>query len=378
MRVEPRLTPRAAVHALVTALATALVVVVVVAACVPPPAGRPSPGSPGPGSSPSAVPAPTGGTPAPTFSRPTPTPRPTFLAYVVQPGDTLSSIARAFGTTALSIAYWNRAAHPSLDPESDAYRPDQIRSGWTLLLIPNGEVDEDDLPPAASPSPAPPSTAAPSPTAGSGGPSTIVRHGRRDDTRVALTFDLGGRLDPALDIMAWLVEHRVPATIFPTGASAETQVGREVLRIVADHPELFDLGNHSWSHASFVELDAARIRTELDDTEALLSELTGTTSRPWFRPPYGAIDDAALRAIGAAGWASTVMWDLDTIDWRAEADGGPTAADIERKVVEQARNGSIVLLHLGGWNTLEALPGLVDGLRERGLEPATLDALLGG
>jgi Tfp pilus assembly protein FimV len=101
--------------------------------------------------------------PSPSFVRPTPTPLPTFLVYVVRSGDTLSSIANAFGTKAQSVAYWNRAAYPSLDPDSSRYDPNTIKVGWTLRLIPNAEVDPEDLPPAATPSPAP--SASPRPSA---------------------------------------------------------------------------------------------------------------------------------------------------------------------------------------------------------------------
>ncbi len=102
--------------------------------------------------------------PTPTFIRPTPTPLPTFLVYVVRTGDTLTSIATAFGTKARSVAYWNRATYPSLDPEASRYDPNTIRIGWTLRLIPNGEVDPEDLPPAATPSPTPAATASPDPS----------------------------------------------------------------------------------------------------------------------------------------------------------------------------------------------------------------------
>jgi LysM domain len=105
--------------------------------------------------SPTPIPTPT---PIPSFFRPTPLPQPTFLVYVVGPGDTLSSIANAYATKAQSIAYWNRAAYPSLDPDSPRYDPNTIQVGWTLLLIPFGEVDPEDLPPpAATPTPSLPS-----------------------------------------------------------------------------------------------------------------------------------------------------------------------------------------------------------------------------
>jgi hypothetical protein len=124
-----------------------------------------TPGSTGGGHAPDPAPTIGGPTTSPSFIRPTPNPSPTFLVYEVQAGDTLTSIARLFGTTARSIAYWNRTRYPSLDPDSSTYEPNRIEVGWTLQLIPTEVVDEDELP---DPTPTPDS---PAPAAGSGGPS---------------------------------------------------------------------------------------------------------------------------------------------------------------------------------------------------------------
>ncbi|MEO5940823.1 MAG: LysM domain-containing protein, partial [Candidatus Limnocylindrales bacterium] len=70
---------------------------------------------------------------------------PTFLVHVVAAGESLNTIAHRFGTTARSIAFWNRSTYPSLDPDSTGYRPDLLKVGWTLFLIPNAVVDEQDL-----------------------------------------------------------------------------------------------------------------------------------------------------------------------------------------------------------------------------------------
>jgi hypothetical protein len=93
---------------------------------------------------------------APTFSRPTPSPGPTFLTYRVKRGDTLNSIARKYHTTGKSIAWWNRGAYPSLDPEAPGYDPNTIRVGWALVLLPGIVVDDANPP---TPSPAPPTPA---------------------------------------------------------------------------------------------------------------------------------------------------------------------------------------------------------------------------
>jgi nucleoid-associated protein YgaU len=126
------------------------IALLLVGACIPSPAGGATQ-SPTTGLQPSTVavttPTPTAvpsGPPAPpSFVRPTPTPLPTFLSYVVKSGDTLDSIAEAHGTTARSIAFWNRSTYPSLDPDSSAYAPDRIKIGWVLLLVPDIEIDED-------------------------------------------------------------------------------------------------------------------------------------------------------------------------------------------------------------------------------------------
>jgi hypothetical protein len=141
------------------------------AACVPTPAGRADP-TPAPSSGSLATPfsnpsrAVVSPTPSPSFVRPTAQPSPTFLVYEVKPGDSLTSIARLFGTTARSIAYWNRARYPSLDPDSSTYEPNRIVVGWTFQLIPTAVVDEEELPdPTPSPTPAgSPTDASPSPS----------------------------------------------------------------------------------------------------------------------------------------------------------------------------------------------------------------------
>ncbi len=351
------------------------------------PGSSPVPQSPSPQPATTPTLGPTGPTPEPTFTRPTPSPEPSFMSYVVRGGDSLTSIAKRFRTTARSIAWWNRGTYPSLDPESPGYRPDRIVPGWILVVMPGVTVDENN-PPTPSPAPTPgatPASTAPTatlpsaaPTTAPGAPALVISHGARSSAMIALTFDMGGRLDPAVQIIQWLVDHHVHATLFPTGAAGSTEtLGREALTLASAHPELFGIGNHSWSHPNFTTLTAAEMADQLDRCETAIEPIAGQTSKPWFRPPYGAWTYPVRAAVGLAGYRYLVMWDVDTIDWRAIADGGPTTTDIVAKVTTKAQGGSIVLMHLGGWNTLDALPGILAALLSKGLEPVTLGEMFG-
>ena len=141
-----RLAPSAARTLLITVALAALA-----AACLPP-VSR-TPGGSGSGTSnpvPPTVAAasgPTGPTLRPSFVPPTPTPAPTFAVHTVGAGENLNSIAKRYGTSARSVAFWNRSTYPSLDPESPDYQPNLLKLGWTLFLIPNVILTDDEAPP---------------------------------------------------------------------------------------------------------------------------------------------------------------------------------------------------------------------------------------
>jgi hypothetical protein len=142
------------------ALVSFLLAIVALVGCVPEPTNRAEPSAIAAAGTPTPEPTPAGPTPTPSFVRPTPTPQPTFFVYTVKRGDNLGKIAKLYGTDGRSIAYWNRVAYPSLDPDSDQYRPDYLVVGWRLDLIPNTVVDPENLPPGP-PTPSPDATVEP-------------------------------------------------------------------------------------------------------------------------------------------------------------------------------------------------------------------------
>jgi peptidoglycan/xylan/chitin deacetylase (PgdA/CDA1 family) len=347
-----------------------------------------------PGSTPT-IGQPGGGTvsPAPSQSgdpSPSPSGDPSPVAgttYTVRPGDSLSGIARAYQTTTAQLQAWNSDAYPSL-----LTNPSVIEPGWVLIVSGDPGVTPLPAPTAAPATPTPPpsgSGCTANNRVAAGSPQTF-RTIPGAGPGVALTFDMGGRMDPAVDIMNFLVEHEVCATIFATGVMSETAKGQQVMAIILDNPHLFEIANHTMFHCDLARggggspstgpctgtFDANRIRKEMTDAEAILRAGTGQNPKPYWRPPYGSVNQAVLDAVASAGYTKTFLWDIDTVDWKPVSQGGPTAAQIAAKVVNGSVNGSNILFHLGGFETLDALHLIVPGLRDRGFTLTSLSDLL--
>jgi peptidoglycan/xylan/chitin deacetylase (PgdA/CDA1 family) len=315
----------------------------------------------------------------------TPSAQPTASAsgttYTVQPGDSLAAIARSYGTTTSQLQAWNSDRYPSL-----AANPDVIEPGWVLVV--NGDPNVTPIPAPTGPPVASGCTANNRVPAGSAQTlATIPDAG----PGVALTFDMGGRMDPAIDIMNFLVANGVCATIFATGVMSNTPQGQQVLGVIRAHPELFEIANHTMYHCDLVRggggspstgpcvggpFSADRIRKELTDAEAILVAGTGQAPQPYWRPPYGSINDGVIAAASSVGYTKTFLWDIDTIDWKPIAEGGPSAEQIAARVIGNSVNGSNVLFHLGGYETLRSLELIVPGLRDRGFTLTSLSDLL--
>jgi len=328
-----------------------------------------------PSTSPSSV---AGFSPGPSAA-PTPSPQATPVSYVVKAGDSLVNLGHRFKTTGRSIAYWNRKAYPSLDPDKPSYNPNHLEIGWRLTIYP-GIIDNDgNGSPDASARPPPPVAPSIPPASGppANGSGLLVSAGPPGGNDVALTFNLDAAGSGA-DIVGWLAGRGVHATIFVTGklAGPDPATG-QVLQFIRSRPDLFSLGNATNDGAALGSMSAAQVSAELTTAETALTAAGGPTSKPFFRPPFGTETPTIVAAAASAGFGYTVLWSVDTNDQTSSAVGGPTAQDIVTRVLSRATGGSIVLLHMGGEHTLEALPGIVDGLDQAGLAPVTLAEMFG-
>jgi len=191
---------------------------------------------------------------------------------------------------------------------------------------------------------------------------------------VALTFDDGPNPPFTQQILQILESNGVKATFFVEGQAAEANPDTVKLLDAAG----MDVESHSYSHSeTLATADAATFRADLDAASAAFEGILGRQPA-LYRPPFGNTSDAMLRELADAGYTS-IGWDVDSTDWQ-EAD----PSKIVDAVLSQVHRGAIVLMHDGGLSggnpdrtaTIQALPSILAGLRERGYELKTVSQII--
>lgn len=126
--------------------------------------------------------------------------------------------------------------------------------------------------------------------------------------------------------------------------------------------------NHGYAHRTGTGTSRAGGITDLSRNR-MWDQLAGVATGPFYRPPYGAYGPGLLAAAAATGYRYVVLWDVDTNDWQ-----GPGAGVITQRAVGGARKGSIILMHTKP-NSAAAMPGILRGLKAKGLQPVGLGEL---
>ncbi|HZZ34191.1 MAG TPA: glycosyltransferase [Caulobacteraceae bacterium] len=208
----------------------------------------------------------------------------------------------------------------------------------------------------------------------------IERHGAHPGW-VALTFDDGpdGRWTPK--ILNILKAKGAKATFFVIGQNMQARP--DIVQREVDESQM--VGGHTWTHPNIGAIPIGQTDLELNTTQRLFEVVTGKSMR-FFRPPFfGDAEPSTpnevepLLVAQRLGYLNVGLR-IDPDDWQKPDPALIIQRTLARLADTGPHSGQVVLLHDGGGNrsrTVEALPGLIDALRDHGYKLVTVDELAG-
>ncbi|WP_127900527.1 glycosyltransferase [Solirhodobacter olei] len=209
-------------------------------------------------------------------------------------------------------------------------------------------------------------------------PYTILRFGRADPKKIALTFDDGPDPNYTPKILDELLAAKAPGAFFMVG---EAMLGAPGV-VARAAQEGFEIGSHTFLHGKFEHLTPLRGGLELNAVQRLLVAQTGRGTM-LFRFPYEdgmgprtTADARSMSLLAQKGYI-TVLGQIDSSDWKPS-----TPQQIVDRVFAQLKDigGNVILLHDGGGNraaTVAAVPLLIHRLRAEGYQLVSLPEMLG-
>jgi peptidoglycan/xylan/chitin deacetylase (PgdA/CDA1 family) len=200
---------------------------------------------------------------------------------------------------------------------------------------------------------------------------------------VALTFDDGPYGEATSQILDILKKERVHATFFLLGINVE-KYPAIAKRIVS---EGHVIGNHSYSHSEFLsKMPIEDFQADVRHAENLIVNATGLQPR-YYRPPFGMHTPSMDQQLKDMGYF-VVLWDVGTGTTVSDYDQGTSSEAIVEQIVRNTLKGrkrqQIILLHDGRdvqigdsrQNVIQALPRVIDQLKERGYRFVTVEQII--
>ncbi len=177
----------------------------------------------------------------------------------------------------------------------------------------------------------------------------------REDKVVSISFDCAWGVDYTDEILNALKVSNVRATWFMVEFWTEKYEDYVEKINSAGH----EIGTHSSTHSYMSKQNAEEIKLELTSSSEAIEKITEKKVE-LFRPPYGDYDDELIKTASELGYYS-IQWDVDSLDWK-----DLSATDIAMRVINNVKNGSIILMHNNGLHTAEAVPIILETLKNKG------------
>lgn len=200
--------------------------------------------------------------------------------------------------------------------------------------------------------------------------SNCLWSGTEAEPTIALTFDDGPHPRYTSELLEVLDQYGIPASFFLLGHCVNQNP--ETTRAIYKRGHW--LGLHGYDHRAFTRLSAAQLKQTLERTQAEISDACGisTTAVRDVRPPNGFFSPQTLELLHHWNYRP-VMWTVVPEDWVH-----PGVEAVTSRVLKQASNGSIIVLHdghFGGSDVAETVNQLIPCLQRQGYRFVTIDQL---
>lgn len=183
--------------------------------------------------------------------------------------------------------------------------------------------------------------------------------------KICITFDAAYGSEETQKIIDICKEKNVKATFFLVGFWVEKYP--EMVKLIDEAG--FEIGSHSNTHPYMSKLSEDQIRMELQTSMDLIKNITGKDVT-LFRPPYGDYNDTLINVCDSMN-LKTIQWSVDSLDWK-----GLDTSQMLARITPDIDNGGIILFHNNSDHIVEALPVIIDTLKERGFELVTVSDLV--
>ncbi|MBD2020171.1 polysaccharide deacetylase family protein [Leptolyngbya sp. FACHB-36] len=168
---------------------------------------------------------------------------------------------------------------------------------------------------------------------------TCLWAGSTASRTIALTFDDGPHPQYTPQLLEVLDHYNIPASFFWLGLCVER--APTIARAVYDRGH--GIGIHGYDHRLFTSLSELELRHTLEQTQRAIAQacrVESDTVRD-VRPPYGVFTPQTLKLLHQWRYRP-VMWSVVPEDWVR-----PGVATVMQRVLQQVRNGSLIVLHDG-------------------------------
>ncbi|MFH1379857.1 MAG: polysaccharide deacetylase family protein [bacterium] len=182
---------------------------------------------------------------------------------------------------------------------------------------------------------------------------------------IALTFDDGPHPGYTDQLIRMCNKYNIKVTFFVVGKQADKYP--ELLKMIDENGH--EIANHSYSHSNLTFLTSQAVISELTQTHNAVTRVVNRQPR-YFRPPGGNYNAQVVEAALSTGY-EMVLWEVAPLDHLQQ-----DSVVIAGKILENASDGDIVLLHSGMDPTIECLPHVIEELKNRGFRFVTVSEAL--